>query len=108
MVTAYITAPPTVADSIAETLVEERLAACVNVVPCRSVYRWAGAVEHASEAVLVAKTTDAGYGRLVERVDELHPYEVPCIERFEETDALPGFLWWRDDAVDGVDADAPE
>ena len=106
MATAYVTAPPSVADSIAETLVDERLAACVNVVPCRSVYRWTDAVEHASEAVLLAKTTDEGYDALASRVEELHPYDVPCVERFDESDVIPSFRRWRDDAVD-ADLDDP-
>ncbi|MFB6218183.1 MAG: divalent cation tolerance protein CutA, partial [Halobacteriaceae archaeon] len=74
MPTAYVTAPPEAADAIARALVEERVAACVNRLDCESVYRWEGAIEEAEEAVLLAKTTDAAYDRLVERVRELHPF----------------------------------
>jgi periplasmic divalent cation tolerance protein len=84
MPTAYVTAPPDAADELVRTLVEERLAACVNRVPCRSTYRWEGEVHDDEEEILLAKTTDETYPALVERVEALHPYEVPCIERFEE------------------------
>jgi periplasmic divalent cation tolerance protein len=99
MPTAYITAPPTDAEQLAELLVEERLAACVNQVSCDSVFRWDGEVVHEQEVVLLAKTTDDAYHELVARVEEVHPYEVPCIERFDETEVLPSFAAWREDSV---------
>ena len=99
MPTAYITAPSDDAADIAEQLVEERLAACVNRFPCTSVYRWDGEVHRDDEVVLLAKTTDDAYDRLVSRVEEVHPYDVPCVERFEETDLLDAFEGWRDEEV---------
>jgi len=93
MATAYVTAPPDAADDIARTLVKERLAACVNRVPCQSTYRWDGEVHDDEEVVLLAKTTD--YVALEARVVELHPHDVPCIERFDEDDILPAFAEWR-------------
>jgi periplasmic divalent cation tolerance protein len=93
--TAYVTAPPEAAERIARTLVEERLAACVNSVDCDSVYRWDGAVHEEGEVILLAKTTDERYPELCERVLELHPHDVPCIERFEEEDVLEAFAEWR-------------
>ncbi|WP_101297428.1 divalent-cation tolerance protein CutA [Halegenticoccus soli] len=101
MVTAYVTAPPEAADDLARTLVEERLAACVNSVDCSSVYRWEGEVSDDEEVILLAKTTDERYEELKSRVVELHPYDVPCVERFEETDVLEAFAGWRDGAVEG-------
>ncbi|MFB6360909.1 MAG: divalent-cation tolerance protein CutA [Halobacteriales archaeon] len=100
MPTAYITAPRDVADDLARRLVEAELAACVNVLDCDSVYRWDGEVHEDPEAVLLAKTTDAAYDRLVDIVTEAHPYDVPCIERFDETDDLDAFADWRDGAVE--------
>ncbi|MFB6205294.1 MAG: divalent-cation tolerance protein CutA [Haloglomus sp.] len=100
MPTAYITAPPDAAADLARTLVEERLAACVNHVDCGSVYRWEGEVVTDEEVILLAKTTDERYDELAARVDELHPYDVPCVERFEETDLLPAFGEWRANAVE--------
>jgi Uncharacterized protein involved in tolerance to divalent cations len=99
MPTAYITAPPAAAEDLAETLVAERLAACVNRVDCSSVYRWEGEVVTDEEVVLLAKTTDERYDRLATRVVELHPYDVPCIERFEESDVLDAFADWRAESV---------
>ncbi|WP_137287493.1 divalent-cation tolerance protein CutA [Halorussus salinisoli] len=101
MPTAYVTAPPEEAPEIAETLVEERLAACVNRFPCTSVYRWDGEVHRDDEVILLAKTTEEAYDRLEARVEELHPYDVPCIERFEESEMLESFAEWRDEEVDG-------
>jgi periplasmic divalent cation tolerance protein len=93
--TAYITAPPEAAADIAETLVEERLAACVNRLGCHSAYRWEGEVHEEPEVVLLAKTTTEGYDDLRERVLALHPHDVPCIERFDEDDVLDAFADWR-------------
>jgi periplasmic divalent cation tolerance protein len=100
MPTVYITAPPDAAAEIAQTLVEERLAACVNRVDCESTYRWDGEVHEDSEVILLAKTTDGVYADLERRVTEIHPYDVPCIERFEETDALAAFVEWRETVVE--------
>ena len=100
MPTAYITAPSDDAGDIAEQLVEERLAACVNRFPCTSVYRWDGEVHRDDEVVLLAKTTADAYDDLESRVEELHPYDVPCVERFEEGDVLESFAEWRDAEVE--------
>ncbi|WP_254841169.1 divalent-cation tolerance protein CutA [Natronomonas marina] len=100
MATAYVTAPPSAADEIATALVEERLAACVNRLDCRSTYRWEGEVVDDSEVVLLAKTTATRYEELRERVVELHPHDVPCIERFEETDAFEPFAEWVEESVE--------
>jgi periplasmic divalent cation tolerance protein len=61
-------------------LVEESLAACVNVLPdVQSIYRWEGKVESAVEVLAVVKTTKGAYERLETRLKELHPYDVPEI-----------------------------
>ena len=100
MTTTYVTAPPEAADDIAETLVDERLAACVNRLDCESTYRWDGDVHRDPEAVLLIKTRPERYDDLVARVEALHPYDVPCIERFEEAEVLDRFAAWRDGAVE--------
>jgi periplasmic divalent cation tolerance protein len=99
MVTVYVTAPPESAPDLAATLVERRLAACVNRVRCRSTYRWEGEVANDDEEILLAKTTDDVYDDLVAVVREEHPYDVPCIERFDEGGALDAFEVWRAGAV---------
>ncbi len=64
----------------ARALVEERLVACVNLVPgVQSVYQWEGKVESSNEVLAVMKTTDEAYGGLEAWIKELHPYEVPEI-----------------------------
>jgi periplasmic divalent cation tolerance protein len=99
MPTVYVTAPRDAARDIAATLVEDRLAACVNRVDCASTYRWEGDVREDEEAVLLAKTTPDRYDDLVDRVEAIHPYDVPCIERFDEDEMLNAFAEWREAAV---------
>lgn len=99
MATVYITAPPEAAAEIASALVEEELAACVNRFECRSTFRWDGEVTEEEESALVAKTTARRYDSLESRVQELHPYDVPCIERFDETDSLDAFSGWIEESV---------
>ena len=66
------------AETFASQLVDERLAACVNILPpMRSVYRWKGSIERADERQLVIKTTAEKVSALESRLKELHPYEVP-------------------------------
>jgi periplasmic divalent cation tolerance protein len=100
MPTAYVTAPPGAADDIAAALVEERLAACVNRLDCRSTYRWEGeVVTNEAEVVLLAKTTADRYAELRDRVLELHPHDVPCVERFDEADIHDDFADWRGKSI---------
>ena len=80
---------------IAEALVAEGLAACVNVLPgVHSVYRWQGGVEHADEVLLLAKTTRARMDALQARLLELHPYELPELLAVEAAGGLPAYLDW--------------
>ena len=95
MPTVYITAPESAADTIASALVDDQLAACVNAVPCSSTYRWDGTVHEDDDVILLAKTTSDAADALVARVEELHPYDVPCIEVFDEVSVLPAFAEWR-------------
>ncbi|PSQ19260.1 divalent-cation tolerance protein CutA [Halobacteriales archaeon QS_8_69_26] len=100
MPTVYVTVPPESAPEIATELVEDRLAACVNRVACRSTYRWEGQIHDDDEEVLLCKTTEDAYDDLVARVEEVHPYDVPCIERFDEDDVAPEFGAWIDRATE--------
>lgn len=99
MPTAFVTAPPESADELARHLVETRLAASVNRIACESTYRWDGDVVDEREVILLVETTDERYDDVVERIVERHPYEVPCVERFDETDVYGSFADWRADAV---------
>ena len=80
---------------LARTLVEERLAACVNVLPVMtSVYRWAEAVEEESERQIVIKTTRDTVPALWDRVRDLHPYEVPEFVVLPILDGSDAYLRW--------------
>jgi len=84
-----------VAECIAQSLVESRLAACVNILaPCRSVYRWQGAVESTSEIPLLIKTRTECYAALEAAIRRLHPYEVPEIVALPVEHGLPAYLAW--------------
>ena len=80
---------------LARALVEQRLAACVNVLNgCTSVYRWDGAVEQAEEVPLLIKTRAARYPELESAIRELHPYELPEIIAVPMVRGLPEYLDW--------------
>lgn len=80
----YITHPDEgCARRVSEHLVNERLAACANIFPITSVYWWQGAVQHDGEWVAVVKTRLDLEHKLEAEVRKIHPYEVPCILRFE-------------------------
>jgi len=82
-------------DRIARALVEERLAACVNILPPMvSVYRWRGAVEREEERQLLVKTTESRVDAVRRRISELHPYEVPEFLVLRVADAAPDYLEW--------------
>ena len=83
------------AERIARTLVEEGLAACVNILPpMRSIYRWKGKIEAASEQLLVIKSAVARFPALCDRLRALHPYELPEIIAVPIADGLPEYLAW--------------
>ncbi len=83
------------AKSLAHTLVERRLAACVNIMPAvQSIYRWQGAVEHASEVSLMIKSTQARYAELEAAIVALHPYDVPEVIALPIVAGLPAYLNW--------------
>ena len=93
---ALITAPDSETGArIARSLVEERLAACVNLVPeIRSIYRWQGKVEDDSEVLLVVKTSEVRVAELARRLRELHPYDVPELVTLPAVGGLDAYLDW--------------
>ena len=83
------------AQKLARALVEQRLAACVNMLPAvQSVYRWNGAVEEAAEVTLLIKTTTARYAALEEAIRSLHPYDLPEVIALPVSAGLPAYLAW--------------
>ncbi len=80
---------------IAQALVEERLAACVNVIPgVRSIYRWQGEIEDEREVLLVIKTRAERLDALAERLRVLHPYQVPELLAFSVAGGSTPYLEW--------------
>ena len=84
-----------VATAIAESLIQQHLAACVNVLaPCSSVYHWQGAVETSAEIPLLIKTTRDRYDAVEQAIVALHPYELPEVIAVPILAGLPAYLGW--------------
>lgn len=100
-VIAHCSCPdPETAARIARTLVEERLAACVQIVPgLLSTYRWEGRVRTDSEVLLLIKTTRARLDALKTRLPALHPYQIPELLVLAAVDGLTPYLDWIGDAT---------
>jgi periplasmic divalent cation tolerance protein len=83
------------AEKLAGALVEQRVAACVNILaPCQSVYRWEGKVQREQEHPLLIKTTADRYGALEAAIRAGHPYELPEIIAVPIEHGLPAYLAW--------------
>lgn len=80
---------------IARTVVEERLAACANILgPCHSIYRWQGKIEEAQEVAALFKTRADAAPRLIARIAELHSYNVPAAVVWPIAETLPDYGAW--------------
>ncbi|MBZ9578549.1 divalent-cation tolerance protein CutA [Patescibacteria group bacterium] len=84
------------AKRIAEVLVEERLAACVNIFPIKSIYRWERKIQREGEVALIVKTKDELVDKVIKRAKELHSYDIPCIISLSIEKGYPKFLKWID------------
>jgi periplasmic divalent cation tolerance protein len=82
------------AERIADLVIEKRFAACVNILACRSVYRWNGAVQRDEEHPLLIKTTADRYAELEAAIREAHPYELPEIIAVPIERGLTAYLDW--------------
>jgi periplasmic divalent cation tolerance protein len=96
VVVIFVTAPDgKVADRIARTLVQERLVACVNILPgVRSHYWWEGEVQESSELLMLLKARKSDVQAVANRVQELHPYEVPEVVAADVIGGLPSYIDW--------------
>ena len=88
------------AERIGRLMVEERLAACVNIIgPVRSIYRWQGVVEDSEEIAAIFKTTDAQADALMTRIAGLHSYDVPCVVTWPIEKILSPYADWVESNV---------
>ena len=84
------------AESLAEGILGNRLAACVQRSDIRSFFLWEGALLREEEVVLTIKTTEKRYAELEAYIREYHPYDVPEVVKLPVTGGLPGYLGWLD------------
>ncbi len=84
---------------IGRTLVEEKLAACVNIFPIESIYRWQGNIEEEGEVAMFVKTRGELVDQVIDRVKELHSYEVPCIVSLPIAKGNPDYLKWIEEST---------
>ncbi len=87
------------AEQLALGILENRLAACVQMSDIRSLFMWEGAMQREDEVSLMIKTTDRRYAQLEAYLAEYHSYDVPEIIRLPVTGGLPGYLSWLDDTT---------
>lgn len=100
----YITAKDeTEARKLGRALVGERLAACVNYFPIQSIFRWEGSIEESEETALIAKTRAELVEKVIQRVKELHSYEVPCTVSWIIENGNQDFLAWITESTEQVE-----
>lgn len=88
------------AEGIGRIAVEERLAACINILgPVRSIYRWQGKVESADEVAAIFKTSNTRADALITRIAGLHSYDVPCIATWPIDKVLSAYAAWVEDST---------
>lgn len=85
---------------IGKKLIEERLAACVNIFPITSIYRWKDDIEESDEFGMIVKTKTEKVKEIEKRVKQLHSYEVPCVLSFDVGEGSAEYLKWIGESVD--------
>ncbi len=85
---------------IGKKLIEERLAACVNIFPITSIYRWKDDIEESDEFGMIVKTKTEKVKEIEKRVKQLHSYEVPCVLSFDAGEGSAEYLKWIGESVD--------
>lgn len=84
------------AEKLAENILNNKLAACIQMADIRSFFLWEGVLRKEEEVALYIKTTEARYNDLESYIEEYHPYDVPEIIKLPVTAGLPGYLDWLD------------
>jgi len=93
-----ITTPPDKAEEISQKIIENKMAACVNIVDgIRSFYRWKGVIKKDTECLLIAKTATKKVEGLIRFIRENHPYDVPEVVAMTISEGNPDYLNWLDD-----------
>jgi periplasmic divalent cation tolerance protein len=88
------------AERIGRTVIEERLAACINILsPVRSIYRWKGRIETADEVAAILKTHHWRSDALIARIAELHSYDIPCVVSWPIDKIVGAYADWVEDSV---------
>lgn len=88
------------AERIGRAVIDERLAACINILPqVSSIYRWEGEVQTAKECAAILKTTDDNAGALMTRIAAMHSYTIPCVVAWPVEKVLQSYAEWVDDSV---------
>jgi periplasmic divalent cation tolerance protein len=95
----FCTASVDESDKIAKMLVEERLAACVNITAVQSHYRWQGELCEDSEALLIIKTGKSRVDKIIKRIKDVHSYDVPEIIALPIVAGSEEYLEWVDKSV---------
>ncbi len=88
------------AKKIGRKLVEERLAACVNIFPITSIFRWKDNIDESHEFGIIVKTKSEKVKDIEKRVKEIHSYEVPCVVSFNIDEGSQDYLKWIEDSVE--------
>jgi len=92
-----------IAEQLASLLVEQRLAACINIVPgLTSIYRWQGKIEKDTEVLLLIKTTQDRYAGVESAIQQHHPYELPEIIAVTVDEGSPDYLRWITSSMEDV------
>ncbi|WP_052374404.1 divalent-cation tolerance protein CutA [Methanobacterium sp. SMA-27] len=86
---------------IARKLLEEKLVACINIIPTiESVYLWKGTIEEDSESIMFVKTKSVLVGKVIKRIEQLHSYEIPCILEIRVNNGSNNYLKWMESELE--------